>query len=214
LDDWGGGIPFNALTLIDGPVASGKTVLLTQFIKGFAGPGTKDAHIIYMGEAAGRAVRGARGGPLQISTLSKSYPRDLQQVGKQLNELAPTEKDLVLIDDARSYPLPNGQVWDKTTSGQVWAKIARWLQARRCTTILASTTRRQSLGVPAGPPADSSLSSGMDHLCTLKINLAFIVTTNVGPVIEVTATKNRFSEIPDPLRLWIRPGHKFPISKT
>lgn len=201
LDDWGVGIPFQTITQIVGAAGSGKTALLLQLVRDcFLGGGTEDARILYISNGAPTIPAHDR------SNLTIMCPSNLRDLRGAIGEFDPTEKDLVLIDDAAQYRAPR-----RENSGRMWSDVAGRLSQLGCTTVVAGTVRNRLL---SDPSAGSLVGKGLDFVTSLILQLDFIVTTKVGPVIEVTASKNRFGPPPEPLRLWVRPDHKFPISRT
>lgn len=197
-DEWEGGIPFRDLTQIRGPVASGKTAILCQFARA-----REVGRVFYFSPAL----------PPREWLLTTVPDRTVFQEGslvsldRILRSLDLTRDDLVLIDDVPAFQKPlDGAV---ASGARIWASLAQYLRSKEITSVWTGCVR------DSGMNARRSLSGkGVDFAAALILNLDFIVTSSLGPVVEVTASKIKTAANPEPLRLWIRPGYEFPISKT
>ena len=195
LDDWHVGLPLQCVTHIHGPVASGKTTLLHQIAQGFCEGGNSGAWVHFFTGSSQPWTR-----PSRLSEINSPSLDTLFESVKKVRE-----EDVVLIDDVPGYC---GSGSGPASAAKEWHDLLRHLKNIGCTVVLTSQNQRGET-TPRSPKAISFSS-------VLILNLEIVVTTSEGPVVEMTAIKSKFTDLGtvSPLRLWVRPCHKFPISKT
>lgn len=201
LDKWLGGLPADGITIVQAPVGCGRTTFLRAV-----------AHGVHArrGTVHWNGVEPFPGGSAATPPFPVVVHTSLQDLILHVTALNPGRSDLVVIDDAGSYPHFPTDPSFSSEAARLWASFARHVAALDAPVLMAAQTRSVGAGTRGAP----GLGRGAVFTATLILEMEPVARTGgdaAGMVTEVRIVKSRRQQPGASTKFWLRPGRENPL---